>query len=118
MLEVLGVGIRHSREYNPPTNRKTENRIKEISRKLATELKSDVRDAKEEDIRKALISALAIMNFNVSKTSTFRSYEVRTVVNVRVLVRTESNAYGQPKNLTGPHTTHRYLLATLRLKLH
>lgn len=82
VLQAIGVDIRHSREYNPRTNGKIENRIKEISRKVATELNKDVKEASEEDIRNALVSALAIMNFNVSSTSTFRPYEVRAVVNI------------------------------------
>lgn len=79
LLLALDVKEIHSRPYNPRTNGKIENRIKEISKKLFSELGGrGVGDVSEEDLCKALGSAVAIMNSSVSSISSYRPYEVRT----------------------------------------
>lgn len=78
LIKVLGLKEVHSRAYNPRTNGKIENRIKEIAKKLQAELNGrNLADVSEEEIEQLLRSVLATMNFNPSSITSCRPYEVR-----------------------------------------
>lgn len=78
LVQALGVKEVHSRPYNPRTNGKIENRIKEIAKRLQAELNGrDLADVSEEEIETLLRSVLATMNYNSSSITSCRPYEVR-----------------------------------------
>ena len=78
LIQALGVKEVHSRAYNPRTNGKIENRIKEIAKTLKAELNGrDIADVSEEEIETLVRSVLATMNYNSSSITSYRPYEVR-----------------------------------------
>lgn len=78
-LEACGVEERHSREYSPSTNGKIENRIKQVSRKVASELGGNLKAKKEGELKKAVDSAVALLNFSPSSITSFPPFQVTTV---------------------------------------
>lgn len=74
----MGVEERHSREYTPSTNGKIENRVKQVARKVASELGGDLKGKTQADLERALRSALAILNSNPVSLHGVAPYKVTT----------------------------------------
>lgn len=77
-LQAMGVEERHSREYTPSTNGKIENRVKQVARRVASELGGDLKEKTQAELKKALRSALAILNSNPVSLNGVAPYKVTT----------------------------------------
>lgn len=78
VLEIAGAIARHSSPYNPRTNGKVERQVATVSEKFAKEVTKlgGLEDADVATIKRALASAIAIINTRPGRVSTYAPYQV------------------------------------------